>query len=441
MRQTAYCDPQRKCFDAPLQLQELEGIREMVNQHAEGGVRDGGLTELGFLFLHTIFIQRGRLETTWTVLRKFGYAEDLRLTESFLWPKFDVPPDCSVELSPPGYQFFTDLFETFDKDQDGALNPSELEAVFATSPGNPWATQKFPDTTLTDDTGAVTLQGWLAQWSMTTLLDHKTTLAYLAYLGYPDEPRTSALHVTRSRKADRRKGKVSRNVFLCYVCGAAGSGKTSLLRSFLKKPFQEPYEPTTKMISVVNAVDIDGSEKYLVLQEFGSKYESEILRNSKKTDLADVIVYVHDSSDTNSFSYISNLRQQYSLDHIPTLFVATKSDLDLAQQVTRHEVQPDVYCRRLGLQVPVAVCVKTDQTADVFQTICSIAMKPLSSMPGGAERALSASGRVKMYFTLTAVLGGSTAGLIMLYRTLLKPGGALPGWTTSWAGWLFSNRR
>ena len=46
----------------------------------------------------------------------------------------------------------------------------------------------------------------------------------------------------------------------------------------------------------------------LKLQEFGSKYEAETLRNPKKTDLADVIVYVHDSSDTNSFSYISNLR-------------------------------------------------------------------------------------------------------------------------------------
>lgn len=105
----------------------------MVQEHAEGGVRDGGLTEAGFLYLHTIFIQRGRLETTWTVLRKFGYAEDLRLTEAFLVPKyvlcivapelkvaqlvlrFDVPLDCSVELSPLGYQFFTDIFETFDK--------------------------------------------------------------------------------------------------------------------------------------------------------------------------------------------------------------------------------------------------------------------------------------------------------------------------------------
>ncbi|THH20112.1 hypothetical protein EW146_g1214 [Bondarzewia mesenterica] len=361
---------QRKCFDTPLQLQELEGIKEMVREHAENG---------------------------------FGYAEDLRLMESFLFPKFDVPPDCSVELSPLGYQFFTDIFEIFDKDQDGALKTSELDDLFSTSPVNPWIRQNFPDTTVTNDAGAVTLQGWLAQWSMTTLLDHKTTLAYLAYLGYPDEPRTSALLITRPRKQDRRKGKSTRNVFLCYVCGAAGSGKTSLLRAFAGKSFMEIYEPTKKMLSVVNSVDIAGSEKYLVLQEFGSKYEAETLRNPKMTDRADVIVYVHDSSDTNSFSYISNLRQ-YSLDHIPTLFVATKSDLDLAQQ--RHEVQPDVYCRRLSLQVPVAVSVKTGQIADVFHAICSIAMYPNSSIPGGADRALSAAARLRTYVTLSALVGG-----------------------------------
>ena len=44
-----------------------------------------------------------------------SYAEDLRLTSAFLSPKFDVPADCSAELSPLGYQFLTDIFETFDK--------------------------------------------------------------------------------------------------------------------------------------------------------------------------------------------------------------------------------------------------------------------------------------------------------------------------------------
>lgn len=55
------------------------------------------------------------METTWTVLRKFGYGESLDLREDFLAPKFDVPSDCSVELSPLGNQFLTDIFEAYDK--------------------------------------------------------------------------------------------------------------------------------------------------------------------------------------------------------------------------------------------------------------------------------------------------------------------------------------
>ena len=78
---------QSKCFDAPLQTQELEGIKEMVQRHGPGMVIDDGLTEAGFLYLNTIFIQGGRLETTWTILRSFGYGEDLKLVESFLSPK------------------------------------------------------------------------------------------------------------------------------------------------------------------------------------------------------------------------------------------------------------------------------------------------------------------------------------------------------------------
>ena len=54
--------------------------------------------------------------------------------------------------------------------------------------------------------------------------------------------------------------------------------------------------------------------------------------------------------------------------------------LDLTKD-QRHEVQPDVYCRRLGLQVPVAVSVKKNQMADVFHVICGIAIKPCVIVP------------------------------------------------------------
>ncbi|GBB88447.1 hypothetical protein RclHR1_00150043 [Rhizophagus clarus] len=403
---------QRKCFNAPLQQQELEGVKEVVKEHEPAGVDDVGLTKLGFLFLHTLFIQRGRLETTWTVLRKFGYGDDLSLREDFLYPSFDVPHDCSVELSPLGYEFFTEIFQVFDKDQDGALKESELAQLFSTSPADPWANSDFPHTTITNDAGAVTLQGWLAQWSMTTLLDYKTTLSYLAYLGFEDDTRM-ALKVTRPRKVDRKRNKVQRNVFLAYVFGAAGSGKTSLLKAFVNKPYTNGYTPTTRPFCAVNSVEIKGAEKYLVLQEFGSKYEAEILQNKRKMEACDLLCFVFDSSDVNSFSYIVELRKRHNLDNYPTVFVATKSDSDLVQQ--RNEVQPDVYCHALGLSGPVSVSVKNEQTADLWNHLVGVAINPVPATPGLAGSAHESS-KFRKYLTFTAVMGALGGAAFLGYR-------------------------
>lgn len=222
----------------------------------------------------------------------------------------EIPPESSVELSSRGYDFFTQLFTTFDKDKDGALKESELENLFSTSPGNPWRSIGFPETTITNESGAVTLQGFLAQWSLTTLLDHKLTLAYLAYLGY-DGDTTLALKVTKPRRVDRRRSKkVPRNVFLCYVFGGTGSGKSALLKGLVQKPFTEQYSGSanSRTYSVVNSVEIGGAEKYLVMQEFGPKHDHEVLSNRKRVEAADVLVFVYDSSDVNSFAYVANLR-------------------------------------------------------------------------------------------------------------------------------------
>lgn len=503
-------DFQRKCFDTPLQAQELEGIKDLVVQapvaglrysHENGSVaasgssangdapshhphlREGSLTMAGFLYLHTLFIQRGRLETTWTVLRTFGYGVDLSLEDSFVKPSFAVPPECSVELSPNGYQFLTDIFEVHDKDRDGALSEEELDSLFVTAPDNrhPWQGTGFPASTITDEHGAVTLQGWLAQWSMTTLLDHRTTLAYLAYLGYPSFPlagssgssstpapipltptgppgsrpsrnrtpcppsTTTALKLTRPRKTDKKKkGAIQRSVFLGFVLGAAGSGKTAILRNMVGKRFANAYEPTQKMMSVVSTVEQAGAERYLVLQEFGSRYEAEVLRNTAKLSAADVIVFVYDSSDTNSFSYISNLRQQYPLlQSMPSLFVATKADLDLAQQ--RHEVQPDTYCRKLGLKIPglgagpLNISIRDGQSADLYGVICAIAVDPKGAVQGGNDRnALSfGTNRWQFWGYIGLVVIGGGGAVWICARVLKVPIGSTLGFggNASSASW------
>jgi hypothetical protein len=70
------------------------------------------------------------------------------------------------------------------------------------------------------------------QWALMTLLDPTNSYANLAYVGYPGEF-SSAFTVTRRRRVDRKKQHTQRNIFQCYVFGARGSGKTSLLQSFI----------------------------------------------------------------------------------------------------------------------------------------------------------------------------------------------------------------
>jgi len=70
---------------------EGEGGEEVQGQHGGAGRE---VNEEGWLALHTYFVQKGRLETTWKALRCFGYGEDLSLREEFLYPRFvsSLPP-------------------------------------------------------------------------------------------------------------------------------------------------------------------------------------------------------------------------------------------------------------------------------------------------------------------------------------------------------------
>lgn len=77
---------QVRCFNAPLQPSEIVGVKKVVEEKIAEGVNERGLTLTGFLFLHALFIEKGRLETTWTVLRKFGYNDDIKLADELIPP-------------------------------------------------------------------------------------------------------------------------------------------------------------------------------------------------------------------------------------------------------------------------------------------------------------------------------------------------------------------
>ncbi len=84
---------------------------------------------------------------------------------------------------------------------------------------------------------------------------------------------------------------------------------------------------------------------------------------------------------------------------LPCLFIATKADLDLAQQ--RHEVQPDVYCRtKLQLDIPglgagpLNVSAREEQLAELFQRIVGIAVDARGAVPGGGRSRVGGAGGI-----------------------------------------------
>ncbi|XP_024904026.1 mitochondrial Rho GTPase 2 isoform X5 [Pteropus alecto] len=234
---------QKSCFGHPLAPQALEDVKMVVRKNVAGGVRDNRLTLDGFLFLNTLFIQRGRHETTWTILRRFGYGDTLELSSDYLFPPLHVPPGCSTELNHFGYQFVQRVFEKHDQDHDGALSPAELQGLFSVFPAAPWSPQFL--CTVRTEAGRLSLHGYLCQWTLVTYLDVQHCLEHLGYLGYPtlckQDSQAHAITVTREKKLDQEKGQTQRNVLLCNVVGARGVGKSAFLQAFLGRGLRRHY--------------------------------------------------------------------------------------------------------------------------------------------------------------------------------------------------------
>ncbi|OTA56251.1 mitochondrial Rho GTPase [Hypoxylon sp. EC38] len=410
---------QYKCFDKPLSPEDLDNIKLSIAKSVPGSNTKKGVDMRGFLQLNKIYAEKGRHETIWIILRKYHYTDNLSLEDSFIHPKFDVPEYASAELSPAGYRFFMDLFLLFDKDNDGGLNDQELDALFAPTPGLPhsWVESSFPSTTVHNEAGHITLQGWLAQWSMTTFLEPKTTLEYLAYLGFEPsnakETLASALKVTKPRKRRGRPGRVERNVVLCYILGASGAGKSSLLDAFLNRPFDGLYNPTIKPRRAVNSVELQGGKQcYLILEELG-ELEPAILENKARLDSCDLICYAYDSSDPDSFSHIVDLRKRYpQLDNLPSIYTALKADKDKTTQ--RSELQPDQYTSSLMMSKPVHVSVTWNSIGELFVALAEAATNPSTAFPKSEE---PPPDRTSLYLALGAMTCAGVAAFMIWRRS------------------------
>lgn len=377
-------DFQVKCFNAPLQPSEIVGVKRVVQDKLPEGVNEHGLTLAGFLFLHALFIEKGRLETTWTVLRKFGYNNEIRLSSDHLLPEIKRTPDQSVELTSEAVDFLKGVFTTFDVDGDDALNEQELEDVFSTAPESPWSEAPYANAAETNALGGLSFDGFMSQWALMTLLNPVLSVENLVYIGYVGDP-SSAVRVTRKRRVDRKKQHSDRNVFQCFVFGPKEAGKSSLLDSFVGRPFSEVYTPTTEERYTVNMVEQpDGTKKTLILREIPEDAIEKLLANKEALGACDMAVFVHDSSKQASWVRATELLVQVASHgesngyEVPCLIVAAKDDLEPYPNAI--EALTGV-SQDMGIQAPIPISTKLGDFNNVFKRIVAAAEHPHLSIP------------------------------------------------------------
>lgn len=377
-------DFQVKCFNAPLQPSEIIGVKRVVEEKLPEGVNDRGLTLRGFLFLHALFIEKGRLETTWTVLRKFGYNNEIRLDDDFLPPSFKRAPDQSVELTNDAVEVLKGIFSMYDNDNDGAIRPPDVDDLFSTAPDCPWSESPYKDAAPTTALGGLTIDGFLSKWALMTLLEPAKSVEYLKYIMYGGDA-SSAIRLTRGRRTDRKKRQSERNVYQCFVFGPKKAGKSALLDAFLGRPFSDTNDASTEERYAVNVVEgSSGSKKFLVLREIPEDKVKKVLSAKDSLAACDIAIFVYDSSDELSWKKTAELLVEVAGHgedtgfEVPSLIVAAKDDLDPYPMAIQDSTRVS---QDMGTEAPVPISAKLGDFNNIFRRIVSSAERPHLSIP------------------------------------------------------------
>ncbi|CAN8064900.1 unnamed protein product [Agarophyton chilense] len=416
-------DFQYHCFNVYLKEEELDGVKKVVRESCpQRGINsDGSLSEEGFIFLHTLFVQKGRLETTWIVLRKFGYDDYMRLQLD----ESEIPPcndDQTIELSAEGKSFLGNLFAAADSDADGMLSPNELRKLFAACPDGPFAVKKkvLGDrlTNKSDETGKegyMTLEAFMARWTMFLVDSVADCLLSFKYLGYNDEK--SALKVTKGKRRDRYNRAVSKDVISVSVLGRDGSLKTDIVRGLVGMGGNGLDSGNAMSCADVSYMERDRNDvpteisKTVVLRQIPEESMSSYFASRRELESTDVMCIVFNGGDEDSLEKARLIWQA-----VDAKKPAIKMPFVLVACVTQEMIangsevldRADKMCVERDLPTATRVSVEEGEYGSLYADLLGVALHPEviceDYYEGVSDRRSSLATAAK--WTAVAVAGG-----------------------------------
>lgn len=302
---------------------ETDQIIDLVGRECPEGVGEEGLNFDGFLHLIKLMILRLKMQFCWVLLRHFGFSDALTLEVNCTVQK---PSGKSVKLTKAAFRFLADVF--FENSSEGVMVYEGLKEVFGACVSPPWALQRRDEAVwasydkfirTTGDLG-LTLTSWLSLWWLLVWSDHVNAYKYLWLIGLQmDAEKTFYIDTAKSP--------------CVYVLGVSGSGKTSLLESFIRKPFKEETYPTSSVRCVCDVVQ-EGRElwqhQFLIvssrqLKEVPQVELEALLKTAQCEEECCLVCLLSDASQASA-AFLRHPLLGYFRSGIPKVVIRTKSD-------------------------------------------------------------------------------------------------------------------
>jgi len=389
-----FYDMQQEIFKMSLNEEDLSAIKELiVEKSTEEAIHNGGITYAGFECHHRLFIEKAKVHSCWMLLKHCGYNDDLRLKPELYALDLEVSPDQAVELSFAAIEFLRDIFNMF-ADQ-GLLYFRDIDEIFATMPdGCPW---KNIEKRIPLNNNTITFESWIGLWAMQLMLDYKSTLEAMKYMGF-EQPVEEAVTVSKRRYGNFNElfKSSQKKIFRCYVFGSLGVGKSCLLDAMIEKDFSDKTRANIAERSVCNYRKLDkktGLPIYICMTEFPDFEIDDMLNNPEKLYCCDCALVLYDGTK-ESLLYAREIVQNLP-EEIPRILVNSKSDnVFLGQQSVSQELEE--ITRSLNMMKHVRISCKNKKISHLLDVLTEVLPNPSKCYPPDVYRRVRMKTRNQM---------------------------------------------
>ncbi|KAF0687556.1 Aste57867_20675 [Aphanomyces stellatus] len=419
---------QNLCFKTRMKPEDMEALIELVSLTKPDGVcpRTRGLLFPGFAYLSELAIEKSKPEHCWQVLRTLGYNDTLDLDIPHDHLDFGHADFDMCELSSATVAFLKAIYVQF-----APLSAAAIDDIFTIVPDD-----KQPKWVKLPLEYTLDLAHWLSLWSLEMAIWPRRALEQLYYLGFVDTKAAAAVEIRRRQQSRTRANS---NVIRCLLFGSAQSGKTAVTNTATCYSFlsPEPFEPHVTdprpvalqayqhlLHNVHTVVEKDGgsTDKSLIISEVSeSVMDHETVLDIAKSVQVDIVCYLFDGEDTDSFEYVAKLQQDIS-DSVPCVYVCSTPTL-LETATTSYPALDACtkHCADLMPPPPLHVCLSTKEGFDtLYNALITRALNPHGAIPFTKQKAAAKRTRHMLYAVGALVAAGVLAGVGYVYRDQVK---------------------